>query len=306
MSENNTSLQQIKQALRRLSAVAAIAVAAIIGAMPSSAVIPLLSKEKRVLPQVQADSVHRQSLLDERVIVKGDTVGIILPDRNFGRYDRGLFNFLFIPKGQWALGMTASYGAFDSKDVTFLNMVKDFDFKGEQYSIRTNVSYFIKSNTSVGLKVGYRRGDAALNSFDVDFDDDINFALRNVGYQSQFYSMGLFYRNYVGLSSAKRFAIFNEVDLSYGTGRSRFKRYYNDKLRDTRTTTNELALNFSPGLCVFVVDYLSFNVSFGVFGVHFTNEKQRTDGTLDGSRFSSGANFRFNLFNINFGIGLHI
>lgn len=35
----------------------------------------------------------------ERVIVAGDTVDIILPERNFGRFDRGLFNYIFIPKG---------------------------------------------------------------------------------------------------------------------------------------------------------------------------------------------------------------
>ena len=36
-------------------------------------------------------------LLKERVIVGNDTVPIVLPARNYGRYDRGLFNFLFIP-----------------------------------------------------------------------------------------------------------------------------------------------------------------------------------------------------------------
>ena len=43
-----------------------------------------------------------ESIFNERVIVGEDTVSIIIPQRNFGRYDRGLFNFLFIPKGQWA------------------------------------------------------------------------------------------------------------------------------------------------------------------------------------------------------------
>ena len=31
--------------------------------------------------------------LDETVIVGGDTVSIILPQKNYGRYDRGLFNY---------------------------------------------------------------------------------------------------------------------------------------------------------------------------------------------------------------------
>ncbi len=54
------------------------------------------------------------------------------------------------------------------------------------------------------------------------------------------------------------------------------------------------------------MDSVSFNVSFGVFGVSLRHEKQLTDNVVEGSRTSSGANFKFNLFNINFGLGVHI
>lgn len=54
------------------------------------------------------------------------------------------------------------------------------------------------------------------------------------------------------------------------------------------------------------MDNVCFNVSFGVFGLHVTHDKQYTNGVDEGSRTSSGANFRFNLFNINFGIGVSI
>ncbi|HRN04977.1 MAG TPA: hypothetical protein PLL05_07995, partial [Muribaculaceae bacterium] len=52
---------------------------------------------------VRKDSLTRQrnaAMLDEKVIVGLDTVSIIIPEHNFGRYDRGLYNYLFIPKGQ--------------------------------------------------------------------------------------------------------------------------------------------------------------------------------------------------------------
>ncbi len=77
-------------------------------------------------------------------------------------------------------------------------------------------------------------------------------------------------------------------------------------MRDTHTNSTTASLNFSPGLCVFIMDNVSFNVSFGVFGINMKNEKQKTNGIDEGSRFSSGANFRFNIFNINFGLGIHI
>ena len=116
----------------------------------------------------------------------------------------------------------------------------------------------------------------------------------------------LVYRNYVGLGRERRFGVFNDVDLSFGTGTSRFKRYYGRKLRDTRTNSTTASINLSPGVCVVIMDYVSFNVSFGVFGIKLHQEKQITDGVEEGSRFSSGANFRFNIFNINFGMAVYI
>lgn len=65
-------------------------------------------------------------------------------------------------------------------------------------------------------------------------------------------------------------------------------------------------LSFSPGVCVFIMKNVSFNVSFGVFGFYLRNEKQTVNGEPLGNRFTSGANFKFNIFNINFGIGVHI
>ena len=247
-------------------------------------------------PRITKGRPHHPEM-DEKVIVGNDTVPLIIPERNFGRYDRGLFNYLFIPKGQWSFGLTASYGEFDASDVEVLQFLNDLNFNGRQYAIRPTVGYFFRSNQSVGLKFDYTRQEA------------------DVSFYSSKYSIGVFYRNYVGLGRSKRFAVFNEVTLSFGSGSSRFKRPYNNVMHDTRTDITEAALNFSPGICVFVVDHLSFNVSFGVFGLHMRHDKQvtdlhNTDGTItreeEGSRFSSGANFRFNLFNINFGIGVHI
>ncbi|MDE6438704.1 MAG: hypothetical protein K2L62_03505, partial [Muribaculaceae bacterium] len=73
---------------------------------------------------------------DETVIVGGDTVSIVLPQKNYGRYDRGLFNFLFVPKGQWSFGLQASYGEFNTADVQILSILKDFNVKVKAYSLQ--------------------------------------------------------------------------------------------------------------------------------------------------------------------------
>ena len=116
------------------------------------------------------------------------------------------------------------------------------------------------------------------------------------------YSTSVFYRNYIGLNRSNRFGVFNEVDVTVGSGSTRFKRMYDGKPRDTKTTITQGSINFSPGVAVFIQEFMAFNVSFGVFGLNFRREHQLTDGVDEGTRFTSGANFRFNIFNINFGL----
>lgn len=254
---------------------------------------------------VDSTVVH-DPLDDEMVIVGGDTISIVLPQANYGRYDRGLKNYLFIPRGQWSFGLTASYGEFSSDDVQILAIVKDLDLSIKAYSLKPSISYAIRNNQTVGIKFNYTRMAGNLGSLSFDFSEDMNFTIGDVSYYSQTYSTGFFYRNYVGLGRMKRFGVFNEVDLSFGSGSSRFKRIYNGAPRDTRTYITEVGLNFSPGVAVFIMDNVCFNVSFGVFGLHGRRERQRTDGVEEGSRFTSGANFKFNIFNINFGMAVCI
>lgn len=238
----------------------------------------------------------------EKVVVGNDTVDVVIPEHNFGRYDRGLYNYLFIPKGKWAFGLTASYGSLNTDDSQILSLVENVDFKGKIYSIKPFLSYFIRNNQSVGIRFNYSRGIGDLGNLSVDFDDDLNFDLRDVSYYTMSYSTSVFYRNYIGLNRSNRFGVFNEVDVTVGSGSTRFKRPYDGKLRDTKTTITQGSINFSPGVAVFIQEFMAFNVSFGVFGLNFRREHQMTDGVDEGSRFTSGANFKFNIFNINFGL----
>ena len=256
-----------------------------------------------------AEQMHQNAdslLLQERVIVGNDTVRLIIPERNFGRYDRGLFNFLFIPKGKWAFGLTASYGEFDTEDVQMLSFLKDFNFKGSMFSLSPSVSYFVRHNMAVGMKLGYSRNKFTLGSLSVDIDDDMNFSLRDVDYHTEDYSASVFLRRYIGLDNSRRFAIYNDVELKFSSGNGTFTRLYNDEPKETRTLTTKASLNFSPGVCVFIQEYVSFNISFGVFGVNYTRETQRTDGVNEGSRSGLGASFKFNLLNLNMGVAVHI
>ena len=84
------------------------------------------SLDRKIISQI----VRPDSILNQKIVIGKDTVSLIIPERNWGRYDRGLFNYLFIPKGQWSFGLTASYGEFNSEDTNLLSYLTDFDFEG--------------------------------------------------------------------------------------------------------------------------------------------------------------------------------
>ncbi|MDE6154381.1 MAG: hypothetical protein K2G21_09595, partial [Muribaculaceae bacterium] len=110
---------------------------------PASSSTPdIIEKVLGNKPKIPVDStVVHNPLDDEMVIVGSDTISIILPQKNYGRYDRGLYNYLFIPRGQWSFGLTASYGEFSSDDVQILAIIKDLDLGIKAYSIKPSISY---------------------------------------------------------------------------------------------------------------------------------------------------------------------
>lgn len=249
-------------------------------------------------------SVHNTDM----ALWRGDTVPMILKQKNFARerFDRGLFNHLFIPKGSWSFGLTASYGEFSTDDMSVFGLLSDIDLGVHAFSIKPSMAYFIKNNISLGMRFGYTSMKGHIDSFKVDIDEDMNFNLQDVMYRNENYTAAMTFNQYIGIARKGRFGIYNEVELAFSSGNSDFRRPYNGEPRQTHTTYMEAALNFSPGVCVFIMKNVSFNVSFGVFGYHLRNEKQTENGEELGNRFTSGANFRFNIFNINFGLGIHI
>ncbi len=244
--------------------------------------------------------------LNEKVYWRGDSILMAIPTKRLGRYDRKLYNWLIYPKGLWHLGLTANYGELSTDDSEFLSLIQDVDLKGKIYSIKPSVSYFIRNNLCVGLRLAFTKGEMGINSFNVDIDEDMSFNLHDIKYSSDSYAAAVFIQQYFGLSRRGRFAVFNEAEISYGSGGSHFIRPFDGVLKDTRTKSQSFNINYSPGVSIMMMKNAAFNLSFGIFGFHLKNEKQWENGEESGNRFTSGINFRFNLFNINFGVSIII
>ena len=252
-----------------------------------------------VLDQLETDDV-------DLVIVGNDTISIILPEKNYGRYDRGIFAYLFVPKGQFSCGLLASYGEISTDDMQMLNLISNLNFSAKSYSVKPHMSYFYKHNKELGVRFGLSSTDFDLKSLSADIMDDISFDMRDVAYKTKTTSLSVFHRNYIGLDRGRRFALFNEVALRYDRGSGTFSRLYNDEPKETKSNSNAFRLDFSPGMCVFIQEKVAFNVSFGIFGWFWNREHQVTNGTDEGNFSSSGAKFKFNLFNLNMGVSVYL
>ncbi len=254
----------------------------------------------------EAEAIDPVNLTGDELKALADSDPEILRERNIGRFHRGLFNYRFIPKGQWAFGLTASYGEFNTDDMKMFDLISDVDLSGHTFSIKPQMQYFLRDNISIGLRLNYTQTRGDIDSFKLEIDDDMNFNIHDVGYKGESYAAAITLSQYLGLSRRGRFGVFNEVELAFSSGNSDFRRPFGDDMRNTHTTTTGVSLTYSPGVSVFVMKNASFHVSFGVFGFSLKNEKQWVDGEESGNRLTSGANFRFNIFNINFGIAIHI
>ena len=267
-----------------------------------------LAADVRALLRGNSKVVRDDSKVDlsERVTYKGDTLPMVLKDLKLGRYDRGLFNFLFIPKGMWTLGLTASYGKFSTADLELFDVISDVDISAHAFSIKPYFSYAFKNNMTAGLRLEYNNTRGDINNFGVDIDEDMNFKISDVCYRSETYAASILLTQYIGLTRKGRFGVFNEAQLKFASGTSDFNRPYDGELKMTHNSNFQASLVYSPGLCVFVMPNVSANVSFGVFGFYINKTRQWEDGVRSGSRLTSGANFRFNIFNISFGLAVHL
>lgn len=236
------------------------------------------------------------------IAIQSDTSDI-LRTRAIGRYDRGITNYRFIPKRKWIGGATFSYVNYESSDASMLfSLIKDFSSNAKTFKFRPFVGYAIRDNVIIGMEFGYNHTVVDLDNINLNIADDLNFSLSGIRFAEDLYTVAFFHRSYLGLDPGKRFGLFNETSLMYKSGSGSFTRTHEDIPKRTDTDINEVNLGISPGVCVFIMQNVCAEMSFGVAGLKYRSEKQRSSDGEEGSRRSSGANFKINILNINLGI----
>lgn len=220
-------------------------------------------------------------------------------------FERGIQQLKFIPKGQWIAGVSVSYAQEHADNYTFFVIE---NLNGDTYSFKVSptVLYAFKDNLAIGGRFAYQRTRTQLDSGLLNLGEGTNFDvdhLYSIGHN--FYVAGVF-RNYLSIGNSMRFGFFNEVQLQLGGGQSKLTNGVGDDFTGTYETNFSLSVGLQPGMVVFLNNYSAVEVNVGVLGFNYRHTSSTRDQIYDSHHNSKFANFRINLFSIQFGATFYI
>lgn len=184
------------------------------------------------------------------------------------RQERGLTDThnLFVPKGQWIFGGTASYSTHTNKGYQFL-VIEGINSKGYTFRVSPMIAYAFRDNMALGGRFIYSRTLLKLDNAELHFGNEktgTNIVARDFYSLKQTYSAAAIWRQYIPLGRNKRFALFNEMSLAAGGTQARFA---NDSpVKGTYETGYTLSLGISPGIVAFATNNMAVEVNVGVMG----------------------------------------
>ena len=212
-------------------------------------------------------------------------------------------------KGEYMLGLTASYGTLSSEDSNMWVYLDNINVDGAITTVKPFFGYFYRDNRCIGVRLGYQYLDGNLGNLDLDLGEqnDISLSLSGMQLKNSSFSVAAFHRSYVALDNKGQFGLFAEIEGSAQFGNGEFMNGSGEQPKFTKSDNLKLELGFSPGVAVYIFPSVCATVSIGLGGVKYTSIKQFDDaGNKIGTRHASKMQFRLNVADINFGMTLHL
>lgn len=230
--------------------------------------------------------------------------------KNMRRLDRNINSgATFGYKGEWMMGLTASYGTISSSDSQFWVYLDDISIDGAMTTLKPYFGYFYRDNRCIGLRAGYQyiNGDLGNLALDLGEQNDISLNINGMLFSSNSFSIAAFQRSYFAIDSKGQFGVFAEVECAAQFGKSDFTNNSGETPKFTQSDNLKLELGFNPGVAVYIFPSVCATVSVGLGGIKYSHIKQYdADGVETGTRNTSKMQFRINLADIHFGMNIHL
>lgn len=220
------------------------------------------------------------------------------------REERGITSLhnKFVPKGQWIVGTSVSYSTHANDTYKFL-IIEGINSNGYTVKVNPLLAYAIADNMAIGARFTYSRTNLVVENAQLKVGEtEIN--INNYFSLKHTYSFAAIWRQYIPIGQNKRFAFFNEMQLSVGFSQAKFAA--NTPVKGTYETGTSVALGISPGLVAFATNNLAFELNIGVMGISYTHTKQVHNQVTVGERSASMMNFKVNIFSIGLGVAFYL
>lgn len=239
---------------------------------------------------------------------ESNTVDRFMPTSR--RIDRQINDNIFVYKGEWAFGLTASYGTLSSDNSDIFALLEHINLSGSITTVSPYVGYFYKDNACVGMRFGYTYMGGTLDNMDVNLgsQNDVDLTIPWIDASSNSFKASVFLRNYASIDHAGRFGVFSEIEASCSMGDNTMAfQSGDDPMKYTNSKNTTVKLWFNPGLAIYMFPNVCATVSFGMGGFKYTSIRQYDEqGNQTGSRDISKLRFRLNLADIHFGMNVHL
>ena len=203
--------------------------------------------------------------------------------------DRGLGdpNAAFISKGQYSWSINGNYTGWaakgeDGRGINLAGLIKNGNGEIGIFNLTTEFSWFFKDNWSVGLGLGYANSIIDANTLNLLGLVDVD----NTHVRRATWSGIIAGRRYIPLFNTKYLALIGEADLGGSMG---YNKTYEDTDRGklgTFSTLYKIGFGVACGVCLFLMDDMSVELTVPVFTAGYEwnkmREKQEYDGSLNG------------------------
>jgi len=217
-----------------------------------------------------------------------------------GEPGRKLERHLFMPKKDWGVGVqftTLSVGAQDSDLLMVIDGLTGASSM-TRFSVQATRAYV--DNHAFGLRATYMKTTNSISDITLDLlNEGLQFELKDVMLNTNTFKFAAFHRSWFGLDPKGRVGLFFDLSLSYSLSASDSYILAQNDLK-----AHKFALGFAPGIEVFILNFMSFDVSIGL--AEISNTMTTSNGVSGmGERNVFRAKADLNLADINFGLNFH-
>lgn len=262
--------------------------------------------------------LHAQEVAEVAEVAKVSTDSVVvesvaketrfLPMRQ--RVDRNVGDNKFVYKGEFMLGLTASYGNVNSENSDIMLLLNGIDVGLRSTTIRPFFAYAYRDNLAVGARFGYEYINGDLSNIDVNLgliaEGMENMSIGDLGLINESFSYSIFHRHYLGLDRRGIVGVILETEMLVKNGTSQFIAGGED-VSSSVNRNFAAQLNVNPGLGIYIFPQVCVTATVGIGGLRYNNVRQYNDmGEVVGQRDHSSLAFKLNITNIQIGIVAHL